>query len=92
MDETSLDSGAKFYAVCASHLRAAQLGQYGDNLAPEDFRKGLEDEAKGFVSNWPKGDPAFVMVSAQVDAMEGLIDRAVGIYTAWLTAGKPGLS
>lgn len=84
-----LQSGAKWYAICAQHLRAAQLGQYGPSLAVDDFRAGLIEEAKGFASNWT--DSEFVLVSAQVDDMTLLLNRAVQIYSDWIKAKRPAI-
>jgi len=82
-----LQSGAKFYATCAQGLRAAQLGQYGDNFTTDQLRENLQEQAAAFGVNW--SDNAFTMVSQTVDEMNALIDQACGLYQAWLDAGKP---
>lgn len=82
-----LQSGAKFYATCAQGLRAAQLGQYGDDFTPDGLRANLEQQAAAFGVNWT--DSSFTMVSQTVDEMNVLIDRACDLFQAWIDAGKP---
>ena len=72
------DNQVRFYTICSQSLESAKLGQYDDN-SPAALRKNLEEQAKSFDINWgPASNTPFTMISPGVDAMNALIDQAVG--------------
>lgn len=82
-------SGARFYSIVQNELRAAMLGQYGEGISPDGFRKLLEGEATAFGVTFRNS--AFILQSQDCESMLGLVDTAVSKFSLWVAAGRPAI-
>lgn len=77
------------YAVIDKTFQAAIRNQYGADFTAVQFEAEVTADIKNLLPQYSATDAPYILVSPDMEAVQGIAAQAIGKYEGWIGAGRP---